>query len=81
MVKSLAKRIDQSQSDDPVVRELHDELGTLRRTLYSKTFKRSWIGASLKSVRTMLGAALSEDIGEALKARQHIAEIDRLLGD
>jgi hypothetical protein len=81
VVKSLAKRIDAAQSDDPIVRELHDELGTLRRTLYSKTLKRSWIGASLKNVRTMLGAALNEDVGELIKARQHIAEIDRILGD
>lgn len=81
LVKSLAKRIDAAQSEDPIIRELHDELGTLRRTLYSKTFKRAWIGASLKSVRTMLGAALQEDIGEEIKARQHVAEIDRLLGE
>jgi len=81
LVKSLAKRIDAAQSDDPLVRELHDELGTLRRTLYSKTFKRAWVGASLKNVRTMLGAALNEDIGEEIKAREHVAQIDRILKD
>ena len=63
------------------MRELHDELGTLRRTLYSKTFKRAWVGASLKNVRTMLGAALNEDIGEEIKAREHVAQIDRILKD
>lgn len=81
LVKSLAKRIDAAQSEDPLVRELHDELGTLRRTLYSKTFKRAWVGASLKNVRTMLGAALNEDIGEEIKAREHVAQIDRILKD
>ena len=81
MVKSLAKRIDAAQSEDPLVRELHDELGTLRRTLYSKTFKRAWVGASLKNVRTMLGAALNEDIGEEIKAGEHVAQIDRILKD
>jgi NTP pyrophosphatase (non-canonical NTP hydrolase) len=81
VVKLIAKRIDAAQSEDPIVRELHDEIGTLRRTLYGKTLKRSWVGASLKNVRTMLGAALNEDIGEVIKAREHIAEIDRILGD
>jgi hypothetical protein len=81
VVKLIAKRIDAAQSEDPIVRELHDEVGTLRRTLYGKTLKRSWVGASLKNVRTMLGAALNEDIGEAIKAKEHIAAIDRLLGD
>jgi len=81
LVKSLAKRIDTAQSEDPLVRELHDELGTLRRTLYSKTFKRAWVGASLKNVRTMLGAALNEDIGEEIKAGEHVAQIDRILKD
>jgi len=81
VVKLIAKRIDAAQSEDPIVRELHDEVGTLRRTLYSKTLKRSWVGASLKNVRTMLGAALNEDVGEAIRAREHIAEIDRILGD
>ncbi len=81
LVKSLAKRMDAAQSEDPLVRELHDELGTLRRTLYSKTFKRAWVGASLKNVRTMLGAALNEDIGEEIRAREHVAQIDRILKD
>lgn len=81
LVKSLAKRIDNAQSEDPLVRELHDELGTLRRTLYSKTFKRAWVGASLKNVRTMLGAVLNEDIGEEIKAKEHIARIDGILND
>jgi hypothetical protein len=81
LVKSLAKRIDAAQSEDPLVRELHDELGTLRRTLYSKTFKRAWVGASLKNVRTMLGAVLNEDIGEEIKAKEHIAQIDGILKD
>jgi NTP pyrophosphatase (non-canonical NTP hydrolase) len=81
LVKSLAKRMDAAQSEDPLVRELHDELGTLRRTLYSKTFKRAWVGASLKNVRTMLGAALNEDIGEEIRAKEHVAQIDRILKD
>jgi hypothetical protein len=78
-VKALSKRIDDTQSDDPLARELHDELGTLRRTLYGKTLKRSWIGTALEGVRAKLQDATREAVGEALKAHHYIAEIDRIL--
>ncbi len=80
-VKALTKRIDDTQSDDPLARELHDELGTLKRTLYGKTLKRSWIGASLENVRAKLQEATREAIGEPLRARDYIAQIDHLLKD
>jgi NTP pyrophosphatase (non-canonical NTP hydrolase) len=79
LVKALAKRVDDAQSDDPIARELHDELGTLRRTLYGKTLKPSWVGTSLETVRAKLQEAAREPIGEALKARDYIDQIDRIL--
>jgi NTP pyrophosphatase (non-canonical NTP hydrolase) len=79
LVKALSKRVDDAQSDDPIARELHDELGTLRRTLYGKTLKPSWVGTSLETVRTKLQEAAREAIGEALKARDYIDQIDRIL--
>jgi hypothetical protein len=79
-VKLLTKRIDDAQSDDPLARELHDELGTLKRTLYGKTFKRSWIGATLENVRAKLKEATRERVGEVLKAHDHLQQIDEILG-
>jgi hypothetical protein len=79
-VKLLTKRIDDAQSDDPLARELHDELVTLKRTLYGKTFKRSWVGATLENIRTKLTEATRERVGEALKARDHLQQIDEILG-
>jgi NTP pyrophosphatase (non-canonical NTP hydrolase) len=79
-VKLLTKRIDDAQSDDPLARELHDELGTLKRTLYGKTFKRSWIGATLENIRAKLKEATRERVGDALKARDHLQQIDEILG-
>jgi hypothetical protein len=81
LLRTLSKRIDDAQSHDPLARELHDELGTLRRTLYGKTLKRAWVGASLKNIRTMLGAALHEQIGDDIRAKDYIAQIDYLLKD
>jgi NTP pyrophosphatase (non-canonical NTP hydrolase) len=81
LVKELSRRVDAAQSDEPLARELHDELGTLKRTLYGKTLKRSWVGTTLESVREKLLEATRESIGEALKARDYIAQIDRILND
>jgi hypothetical protein len=81
LVKALTKRIDDAQSGDPIARELHDELGTLKRTLYGKTLKPSWVGASLENVRAKLREATREAIGEPLKARDYIDQIDRILKD
>jgi NTP pyrophosphatase (non-canonical NTP hydrolase) len=79
LAKSLAKRVDGARSDDPLLRELHDEVETLRRTLYSPTPKTSWMGDSLKTIRALLDEAASHDVGEALRARDYIAQIDRML--
>jgi NTP pyrophosphatase (non-canonical NTP hydrolase) len=78
-VKSLAKRVDSARSDDPLLRELHDEVETLRRTLYSPTPKRSWMGESLKTIRAVLEEASTHTVGEEIRARDYIAQIERML--
>ena len=77
--KSLAKRVDSARSDDPLLRELHDEVETLRRTLYSPTPKHSWMGESLKTVRAILEEASTHSVGEEIRAHDYIAQIDRML--
>jgi NTP pyrophosphatase (non-canonical NTP hydrolase) len=79
LAKSLAKRVDGTRSDDPLLRELHDEVETLRRTLYSPTPKTTWMGDSLKTIRALLEEAISHDVGEAIRARDYIGQIDRML--
>jgi NTP pyrophosphatase (non-canonical NTP hydrolase) len=79
LAKALAKRVDGARSDDPLLRELHDEVETLRRTLYSPTPKRSWIGDSLKTIHAILEEATTHEVGQAIRADEYIAQIDRLL--
>lgn len=79
LAKSLAKRVDGTRSDDPLLRELHDEVETLRRTLYSPTPKTTWMGDSLKTIRALLEEATSHDVGEVIRARDYIGQIDRML--
>lgn len=79
-VKSLAKRVDGAKSDDPLLRELHDEVETLRRTLYSPTPKYQWMGDSLVTIRDILQEATTHSVGEELRARDYIAQIERMLG-
>ena len=65
---------------DPLLRELRDELETLKRTLHSAAPKPVWIAESLKTVRTMLVAAAAEHaIGDEIRAKEHLALIDRIL--
>lgn len=79
LAKALAKRIDGARSDDPLLRELHDEVETLRRTLYSPTPKRSWIGDSLKTIRALLEEAATHEVGQAIRAHEFIAQVERIL--
>lgn len=79
LAKSLAKRVDGARSDDPLLRELHDEVETLRRTLYSPTPKRSWIGDSLKTIRALLEEAATHEVGQAIRAHEFIAQVERIL--
>ncbi|HSD42130.1 MAG TPA: MazG-like family protein [Burkholderiales bacterium] len=78
-VKSLAKRVDSARSDDPLLRELHDEVETLRRTLYSPMPKRSWMGDSLKTIRAILEEASTHSVSDEIRARDYMAQIDRIL--
>jgi dCTP diphosphatase len=79
LVRSLAKRIGAARSDDPLLRDLHDELETLRRTLYSPTPKPSWVADSLVTIRSMLDEAAQRSFGAEIRAEEHVAQVDRIL--
>jgi NTP pyrophosphatase (non-canonical NTP hydrolase) len=79
LAKSIAKKLDQARSRHPLLRELHDELETLKRSLYAPSVKRAWVAGSLKTVRGMLEQATSEPFGEEIDATGHIVKVDRLL--
>jgi NTP pyrophosphatase (non-canonical NTP hydrolase) len=79
LVRSLARRVDGARSDDPLLRELHDELETLRRALYSPNPKRSWLADSLITIRNMLEEAAQHSVGGQIRADEHIAQIQRML--
>ena len=79
LAKSLAKKLDHARSRDPLLRELHDELETLKRTLYAPNVKRAWVAGSLKTVRGLLEQAAGERFGEEIGADDHILRIDGIL--
>lgn len=80
LVRSLGKRLGAARSDDPLLRELHDELETLRRTLYSPSPKPSWVADSLRTIRAMLEEAAQHQVGAEIRAGEHLAQVGRLLG-
>jgi dCTP diphosphatase len=81
LVEAMTKQVTRARSDDPLARELHDELTTLKRTLYAENPKRAWLAGGLKSLRRILDEARSHSVGAELRAKEYLAEVDRLLGD
>jgi NTP pyrophosphatase (non-canonical NTP hydrolase) len=81
LVEVLTKQVNRARSDDPLARELHDEVTTLKRTLYADDPKRAWVASSLKSIRRILGEATSHSVGAELRAAEHLAEVERILDD
>lgn len=79
LAKALARQLDRSTRDDPVLRELRDELETLRRSLYAANTKKAWIAGSLRSVRAHLEEALSHSFAEEVRAAEFIGHIEKLL--
>lgn len=79
LAKSLAKKLDQARSRDPLLREIHDELETLKRALYAPKLKKAWVAGSLKTLRGLLESAAGERCGEEIDAARQLVEVDRLL--
>ena len=79
LVEALSKQVARARSDDPLARELHDELTTLKRSLYSDNPKRAWLAGSLKSIRRILEEAKTHSVGAELRAAEHLAEVERIL--
>jgi hypothetical protein len=79
LVESLSRQVNRARSDDPLARELHDELTTLKRTLYAENPKRAWVAGSLKSIRRILDEARSHSVGAELRAREYLAQVEEIL--
>jgi hypothetical protein len=78
-LKSLSRRVDGARGDDPLLRELHDELQTLKRNLYSSNAKPVWIGTSLDTIRKLLEEAMRHSIAEEIRAAEHLAHVQNIL--
>ena len=79
LVEVLSRQINRARTDDPLARELHDELTTLRRTLHAENPKRAWLAGSLNSIRRILEEACTHSVGAELRAREHLTEVERIL--
>jgi hypothetical protein len=77
--KSMARMLEGVHRKDPLLRELAEELETLRRTLYSNAAKPAWVADTLLTIRRMLEDSVGEGLGGVLDAERRIAAIDALL--
>ena len=75
----MTKQVNRARTDDPLARELHDELTTLKRTLYADNPKRAWLAGSLNSIRRILEEACAHSVGAQLRAPEYLAEVERIL--
>ena len=79
LVDALSKQLNRARSDNPLARELYDELTTLKRTLYAENPKRAWLAGSLKSILRILEEATSHSVGTEMRAAEHLAAVERIL--
>jgi NTP pyrophosphatase (non-canonical NTP hydrolase) len=79
LVEVLSKQVNRARTDDPLARELHDELSTLKRALYAENPKRAWLAGTLRSIRRILDEATAHSVGAELRAAEYLAEVDRIL--
>jgi hypothetical protein len=77
--KSMARMLEGVHRKDPLLRELAEELETLRRTLYSNAAKPAWVADTLLTIRRMLEESVGDGLGDVLDAERRIAAIDALL--
>ncbi len=79
LVEALSRQVTRARTDDPLARELHDELTTLKRSLYAENPKRAWLAGSLRSIARILEEATTHSVGAELRAREHLADVKRIL--
>jgi hypothetical protein len=79
LMKTLNKRIDDSRSDEAILREVKDEIDTLRRNVYSSKTKPAWIAGGLERLRTLLEEATSHPVGDKINLKDYITRISRIL--
>jgi hypothetical protein len=79
LANAMSRELDRSTRDDPVLRDLRDELETLRRSLYASNTKKAWLAGSLRSLRHHLEETLSHSFAEDLRSQHFIGRIDAML--
>ena len=80
LADELSRTLSQSGSDSDKMRELREEVDSLRDILNGPNAQHFWITDRLRAIETIFERAAVELLADGIKAGSYLAEIGRILG-
>jgi len=80
LAEDLSRTLAQAGSDSDKLRELREEVDSLRDILNGPNSQHFWIIDRLRSIESMFERAAVELLADGIKAGNYLAEIGRILG-
>jgi hypothetical protein len=80
LAEDLSRKLSEASSDGNHLRELRDEVDSLRDILNGPNAQHFWISDRLRSMEVIFERAAVELLADGIKAGSYLAEIGRILG-
>ena len=80
LADELSRTLAQTGSDSDKMRELREEVDSLRDILNGPNAQHFWITDRLRAIETIFERAAVELLADGIKAGSYLAEIGRILG-
>ncbi len=80
LADDLSRTLAQTGSDSDKMRELREEVDSLRDILNGPNAQHFWITDRLRAIETIFERAAVELLADGIKAGSYLAEIGRILG-
>lgn len=80
LADDLAQKLAESNGNSDKLRELRDEVDSLRDILSGPNTQHFWITDRLRSIEAIFERAAVELLADGIKAGNYLAEIGRILG-
>jgi hypothetical protein len=77
--RTLVRTLDRLNRDDPILRDIRDEVETLRRAVYSPSSKPAWVTGSLRSLLGLLEEAAGHPFAEDMRTGELMSAVERML--
>lgn len=80
LAEDLSRKLAQAGSDGEHLRELREEVDSLRNILNGPEVQHYWITDRLRSIEVIFERAAVELLADGIKVGNYISEIGRILG-